>query len=153
MTWYADEVLAASSPRVLQAIASNAMLAPFAYHLKPPLDHEWHTPGVIHGLPEGGLVVVRPICDVTPNDSPADWYARPALDWSSLTGFSNAKLVVDPTVIAERCNVVLEPAPPVGLLHFLRDLADETESIFVFYSCRMWGGEVEQEYAWIFGGK
>src|SRR3954464_9041072 len=92
MTWYAKEILASGSDAVIQAIRGDILLAPFAYHLAEPLDYAWHTPEVVHGLPPGGLVVVRPICDATPDESPAGWYGEPFLDWRCVSGPADSRL-------------------------------------------------------------
>lgn len=55
-------------------------------------------------------------------------------------------------------NVLDEPdsvdfeKPPVGLLRFLGDLHDTCHVPVTYYACRMWGGDVEEEAAWIFAG-
>mgnify|MGYP003575252130 CR=1 FL=1 len=58
MTWYADEILLRASPTALECVGRSG-LAPFAYHLKSLHDHHWHSPDIKHGLPEGGLLVIR----------------------------------------------------------------------------------------------
>src|SRR5947208_12379304 len=86
MTWYADEVIALATPEAVRAIRSDTLLAPFSYHLTNPLEYAWHTPEVVHGLPEEGLLVIRPVCDATPDEGPVDWYDEPFLDWLSFSG-------------------------------------------------------------------
>ena len=137
MTWYADEVIATASARVLRAVGSAPVLAPFAYHVTNPLEHEWHSAEVVHGLPENGLVVIRPVCDPTPDESPADWYGEPVLDWHSFDDQADSTVMIDRTQVAESCSISLEVLPPAGLLSYLKGLALETQSTFVFYSCSM----------------
>lgn len=151
MTWYADQVMATASSGVIRAVRADPVLRPFAYHLTNPLDHEWHSAEVVHRLPENGLVVLRPVCDATPDEYPADWYGEPVLDWHSFVDRTDAVPMIDRARVAESCSVASEAVPPIGFLSYLKRLALETQSTFVFYSCSMWGGDVECEYAWLFG--
>jgi len=83
--------------------------------------------------------------------SPADWYGGPVLDWHSFVDRADSVAMIDRTRLAESWSTALEVIPPIGLLSYLKGLALETQSTVVFYSCSMWGGDVEREYAWIFG--
>lgn len=62
MTWYAQEILLRATPAALQAVRGSALLAPFAYHLHSLQDIDWYLPEHRHGLPQGGLLVIRPVC-------------------------------------------------------------------------------------------
>jgi len=151
MTWYADQVMATASPGAIRAFRADPVLRPFAYHLTNPLDHAWHSAEVIHRLPEHGLLVLRPVCDATPGESPADWYGEPVLDWHSFVHRADAVPMIDRIRVAESCSLAPEAVPPNSFLSHLKRLALETRSTFAFYSCSMWGGDVECEYAWVFG--
>jgi hypothetical protein len=151
MTWYANEILASGSDAVIRAIGRDSLLAPFAYHVAEPLDHAWHTSEVVHGLPTGGLVVVRPVCDATPDESPADWYGEPVLDWRCVSGPADSRISALLARLAEATSRSIDNLAPIGLLSRLKSLAKETASPFVFYDCSMWGGDIECEYAFVFG--
>jgi len=158
MTWHADEILTLGNPAVLRAVADDPLLAPFAYHLTEPLDHEWHVPDVVHGLPDTGLVVVRPVCAATADgDTPDsflgepveyDWYEEPVLDWLRFSGETDSELLALRARVAE-ARLDPENVPPAAFLSHLRQLARKTEAPFLFYSCSMWGGDVETEYAFV----
>ena len=151
MTCYADEVIALATPEAVRTVRFDPLLAPFSYHLTHPLQHDWHTPEVAHGLPEEGLLVIRPICDATPDEGPADWYGEPVLDWLSFSGQASTSPQIDRERVVKDCSVSIESLPPPSLLSRVKCLAAETQTPFLFYSCFMWGGEIEREYAWIFG--
>lgn len=121
MTWYADEILTVGTPAAIRAIADDGLLAPFAYHLREPLDHDWPVPEVVHGLPERGVVVVRPVCATTPGDSPVDWYGEPVLDWQRFSGETDSELLALRARAAEARHG-LETVPPAAFLAHLRHL-------------------------------
>src|SRR5262245_39748944 len=147
MTWHADEVIAPVSAEVIRAVGSDSLLAEFAYHLTDPLEHDWHTPGAIHRLPAGGLLVVRPVCD----ESSADWYGEPVLDWRAFPARATPPPLVDRARVAESCGVEPDAVVAEPPLSYLKALAVKTGRPFVFYSCSMWGGDIDIEYAWVLG--
>lgn len=151
MTWFAHEVIAQATPEVLLTVRSNRQVSLFSYHIAHLLEHEWHTPEVVHGLPEGGLVVIRPVCDITPDESPADWYNEPLLDWCTFPERVSPTLEIDRGRVAEDCGLNIDCLPPPAFLAQLKEFAARTQSTFLFYSCFMWGGDIEIEYAWVFG--
>jgi hypothetical protein len=150
MTWYADEVIARATPEAVRTFVSDALLAPFSYHLANPLEHPWHTPELVHGLPPEGLLVVRPVCDATSDADPAEWYGEACLDWQSFSGRTDEPLQIDRERVAKECSMSVEDLPPHSLLQQLKSLAATSGTTVLFYSCFMWGGDVEREYAWIF---
>jgi len=151
MTWYADEIFAVATAEVLQAIRADALLAPFSYLLSEPFDFAWHKPEVAHGFPKAGLLVIQPVCGADPDEYKTSWYREPILDWHSFSERSSLALEIDPMRVSEECSIDAEALPPRALLGHLKYLARETRTPFVFYSCAMWGGDVEAEYAWVFG--
>jgi hypothetical protein len=151
MTWYADEIFAPASAEVLHAIRADALLAPFSYLLSEPFDFEWHRAEVAHGFPKPGLLVIQPVCGADPDEYKTRWYREPILDWHSFSERSNLPLEIDPKRVGEECSLNIETLPPRALLGHLKHLATETRRPFAFYSCAMWGGDVEVQYAWVFG--
>ena len=152
MTWYAHEVIAPGSQEVVRLVEGNPMLAPFAYRLHGPLEHAWPRPEVAHGFPETGLVVVRPVCDLADDD--AEWYGEPVLDWGLLHGsepWTETSSPLDPAAVAHACGVNDAFFPPESFLSFLQALATRAEATLLFYSCAMWGGDLESEYAFVLG--
>jgi hypothetical protein len=148
VTWYAHEVIAPGSPKVARIVAGDPMVAPFAYHLHGPVEHAWHSPDVAHGFPGTGLIVVRPVCDLV--DGVAEWYGEPVLDWKSLRA-TDTSSPLDLTAVAQAGGVNDALLPPESFLSFLQALASRADATLLFYSCSMWGGDIEAEYAFVIG--
>ena len=129
----------------LAALRGDSLLAPFAYHVRGALEHDWHRPDVEHGLPEEGLVVVRPIC----GPEVAAWYGEPVLDWSRLKG--SAPLSCEPSRRAAEYGLSDAVFPPATALSFFKGLSERVGVTIVFYGCATWGGDIEAEYAFVFG--
>lgn len=146
MTWCAHEAITRGSEPVLAVLRSDPLLAPFTYLVRDPLEHDWHPPHVAHGLPEDGLAFLRPVC----GPEEAGWYGEPVLDWRSLRG--TADLSYDPSTIVRQHGLLEALLPPAGALSFFKSLSNRTAAPLVFYGCSMWGGDVEAEYAFAFGG-
>jgi hypothetical protein len=142
VTWFADEVIAPANRRVLRAVEADPLLAPFAYHLTAP--------GVFENCPEEGLVVIRPVCDSSPDDFPAAWYNEPVLDRQSFQQCDCPPLLIGIDRVAEICSCEPTDLPPVSLLAYLKAFAARTQSTIIFYSCFMWGGDIETERVWVF---
>ncbi len=148
MTWYAHEVIAIGSQEVARVVAGDPMLAPFAYRLHGPLEHAWHRPEVAHDLPDTGLIVVRPVCE--PAGDGAEWYGEPVLDWGSMRAVDTSA-PLDPVAVAQACGVNSAFFPPETFLSFLQALATRADATLLFYSCSLWGGDIESEYAFVLG--
>lgn len=101
-----------------------------------------------HGFPETGLIVVRPVCDADADG--AEWYGEPVLDWG-LPRAADTSSPLDLADVARACGVIEALLPPESFLSFLQALATRTEATLVFYSCTMWGGDIESEYAFVLG--
>ena len=150
MTWYESEILIKATPPALEAVRSHGLLKNHAYYVENVADHVWHTPKVVHGLPEEGLLVIRPLA--APGDHAAEWFDQPILPWTELPAIRNPRWKLTPEVVR---GLIPESEdtdfPPQKVLELLYELRTKAESPIVYYSCFMWGGDVELESAWILG--
>lgn len=140
MTWYAHHLFAPGKPAVLEALAADARLAPFLYHVPGVKDFPWFKPEFAHGLGLHGLAVVRPVAQ--PDSSAAQWYQEPVLDWAAFGG--------DPRPCPGLPEGYAEQVPPEGFLRFCEDFSRKLAEPLIFHSCFCWGGDVEFDAAWVF---
>lgn len=145
MTWYGDYLYCEARDEVLAALAAS-WLKSAVHHVVEPLDHEWYTPGVEHGLPDGGLVAVRPVGEPGPS-----WYGTPVLSWRGYPRGDRPPAAVPPSRVKPALGEHKRFAPPAGYLAWARELAARTNTSVVCYYAFMWGGDTEYEYAWVFG--
>lgn len=152
MTWRADEVMIRASRAAVQAVRADALLSPFAHLLPNVLRNPSGATGPrpVDYLPPEGLLVLRPIGNVTHDDT-LSWYQEPVLDWGAFPGPGDARFEADRLRVAEATDMAAESLPPTTMLAYLSDLARRTQSALLVYSCSMWGGDVESEQAWVIG--
>lgn len=145
MTWYAQEILLRATPAALQAVRNSALLAPFAYHLHSLQDIDWYLPEHRHGLPQGGLLVIRPVCAAAAQG--AQWHEEAILDTVSLPlnpGTLHCLQADIATLLADQ--VPETSLPSVHLRSMLATLAKQLHETVVYYACGMWGGDLDFEY-------
>lgn len=149
MTWYADEILLRATDETVARVMAEAALAPFAYHVANIDDFTWHSPGHYHELPEGGLLVVRPVGRPAAHQR---WYGEAVLDWSSLRPKGQVEDVQLASGADEQLRLVLEDedVPPRAFRTFLSELAQDLRVPLMYYSCSMWGGDVDSEYCLVY---
>ncbi len=149
MTWYADEILLRATDEAIARVRADAALAPFAYHVTSLDDFTWHSPSHYHALPEGGLIVVRPVGRPSAHQR---WYGEEVLDWSAL----RAKGQGDDSALAPEVDARLgaqledEDMPPRTFRVYLSVLAQSLRAPLIYYSCSMWGGDVDSEYCLVY---
>lgn len=150
MTWYADEILLRATDDAVARIRADVTLAPFAYHVANLDDFTWHSPGHYHELPEGGLLVVRPVGRPVAHQR---WYGEAVLDWSSLKPEGKVEDVQLAPDADERLRLELEDedVPPRAFRTYLSELAQDLRAPLMYYSCSMWGGDVDSEYCLVYG--
>ncbi len=149
MTWYADEIILHATPAAVQAVRSSTQLAPFAYHVRSLDGHEWYRQEQEHGLPEGGLLVVRPVCGRSSHGF--DWHDADVLDWDELPRDREGDVFLDPTVtqlLGEYLND--ESLPPPQLRTTVAALAARLGQPALYYGCGMWGGDIDYEYSLVY---
>lgn len=150
MTWYASQIMTLGTPAVISTVKRSSLLSDHAFHVTNPLDHKWHTPEVMHNVPPEGLVFIRPICD--PADHIAEWYDHDILSWEQFEHADGCEVELGPQAIARRRpEWTTSLFPAVEVLRVAKKLSAVTSTPVAFYYCFCWGGDVEVEYAWIFG--
>lgn len=145
MTWYADEIILCASDKALAEVVGCWQLSPFAYHIRSLAGHEWYRSEQQHGLPEGGLLVLRPVCG---NSSYGlEWHGTSILDWVTLPFDSLTESLLDDSV-TQRLGEYLdeESAPPLRFRQAVATLARRLDQPVLYYGCGMWGGEIDYEY-------
>lgn len=153
MTWFASQIMTTGTARSLAAVRCNPLFQKNTFHVKNPLDHNWHRPEVIHDVPSEGILFIRPICE---RDSyEAEWHEadEAILSWDQFEGLNGADIMVNPEDVKQRFpQIEWFRFPPAQVLRVAKQLYLETQNSVVFYSCFFWGGSIEIEYAWIFDG-
>ena len=145
MTWYAHEILLRATPAALAAIHASAQLAPFAYHLRSLDQVQWYRPEHRHGLPEGGLLVIRPVCCA--EDRCAQWHGEPFLDTTSLPPRPEVAPLLQADIATPLADQLSETSlPAMSLRGTSAALAQQLQEPVVYYACGMWGGDVDFEY-------
>ncbi|MBO9880716.1 hypothetical protein [Xanthomonas sp. D-109] len=149
MTWYADEIILRASDAALKAISASSHLAPFAYHIQSLDGHEWYRQEQLHALPDGGLLMIRPVCGRSSHG--VDWHGVAALDWAELPFDSIAEVLLD-TSVAQQLSEYLdeESIPPLQLRKAIASLAAHLNQPVLYYGCGMWGGSVDYEYSLVY---
>ena len=145
MTWYAHEILLRATPAALAAIHANTQLAPFAYHLRSLDQEQWYLPEHRHGLPEGGLLVIRPVCCA--KDRCAQWHGDTVLDTALLPLMPEMAPLLQADIATPLADQLSEASLPTqSLRSTLAALALQLQEPVVYYACGMWGGDVDFEY-------
>ncbi|MEH6422181.1 hypothetical protein [Pseudomonas sp. CGJS7] len=163
MTWFADEILIPATAQAVQRIVADPLLAPFAYWVRDLDDHPWHAEEHRHGLPEGGLIAIRPVRDTRGDEGDDSWYGTPSLEWSSLRpkheqgpepdriGRRLAMYLLEctsgETPAADTVPEDVDSLPPPSLRRYLSELAAELSLPVLYHSACFWGGAVEYEYS------
>jgi len=150
MTWYADEILLRATPKSLGAIAAEPALAAHAYHVTSLEGFPWFNPKWFHALPAEGLLVLRPVCGVKSHG--AEWHGTRILEWNSLSLESSVQFEPDPLVTAQLAEYLDEDSlPPLRLRRAVAAISAQVEEPVFYYACGMWGGDIDYEYALMYG--
>lgn len=149
MTWYADEIILGASPAALKAVEASPQFASFAYHVRSLAGHDWYRPEQVHDLPEEGLLVIRPLCGT--GSEGFEWHGGSVLDGEALPYDSSAHEMLD-ALVSQRLADYLgaDSIPPQALRKAAATLASGLDQPVMYYSCAMWGGDIEYEYALIY---
>jgi len=132
-------------------LSSHPVISQGLYFVDTLEGYRWCQPGIAHGLPPGGLVVVRELCQ---NGSyEAKWFGADALPWSGIKGDAPCDVLMKPISpdVTSEVGDFQEAAPTVGSLKFFKALSQASESPVVYYRHHTWGGDTEYEEAWLFG--
>jgi hypothetical protein len=150
MTWYADEIICRATPEALAAIAAEPSLSAHAYHVTSLDDFSWYRPEFRHSLPDGGLLVLRPVCGAESHG--AEWHGTPILDWNSLPLEPSARFEPDPAVTARLTEYLDgDSLPPMKFRQAVAEISSRIGARAVYYACAMWGGDIDYEYSLMYG--
>lgn len=149
MTWYATEILARCNPALLEAVRSNPILAAHSYLIHEPVDYSINGSEGTFTPPDGGLLVIRPVCD--PETHCAEWHDSPVLSWHTLAGSADIEAIRPQALGAHIDSELVNELPPPTFFAYLKKLSNETNARLAFFYCFMWGGDTEVEYLWLFG--
>jgi hypothetical protein len=139
MTWYAHEIICQPTPEILAELRAHPVLSKGIYWVRDLDDFQWFRPEVRHGLPEDGLVIVRPVSSPQGFEGCYDDKV-PILSWHLDSIVTDEKSEAEDQVFN----------PPDTLKHFLRNLSRKTSSVTAFYQCVMWAGIVDWETSWVY---
>lgn len=154
MTWYANFVFAEPKPTAISKFCTVSEISNGLYFVQDLDDYVWFDERVRHGLPSRGLLVGREICH--PESHAASWHGEQAISWNVFRGLDIYEVIQPELVISfekdtsER-GYLEEVLPPLPFLRFLKWVNVTTKSIVSFYYGATWGGDTEEEYAWVFG--
>lgn len=153
MTWFANYIFAEPKPSVISEFCNVPEVSNGLYLVKNLDSFKWFDPSVRHGLPPGGFLVGREICN--PEASAAEWHDDEIIAWHSFAGPEHIRVIEPRGVISREVDKVErahlnEVLPPIEFLRFLKSISLNTGSVVGFYSCATWGGAIEEEFAWVF---
>ena len=153
MSWCASHIYFQHRPGVIEALRNHTLLSRGLYHVDDLSNFPWHDPLIEHGLPEGGLIVVRELAGKSTIDP--ELFVTDALDWDGFDGSGAALPTLLPTIafsgIEEEENYDVEPPPE--LLGTLKSVSQTTGAKGAYYYHVTWAGQTECEVAWIFSGE
>lgn len=144
MTWYANRIYLNATPEVLVRLRAEPPLVGHVFLLTGTLPASWQSDAGAVALPEGGLVVVKEVCQ--PGD-PSGWYPPDAVvSWHALRGSPDIN-IIDGAHIGD---IDEDQKPPAAFLRFLKGIHTAMGVPVTYYCGRMWGGSFDGEFAWAF---
>ena len=153
MTWFANYIFAEPKPSVISEFCNIPEVSNGLYIVDDLNDFQWPDSSVCHGLPPGGFLISREICNLEAHA--AGWYNDKAISWNVFIGPENIKVIEPSVIISTELDEselahLKEALPPIEFLRFLKSINLNTGSVVGFYYCATWGGDIEEEFAWIF---
>jgi hypothetical protein len=149
MTWYADEIIMLASDAAIAEVQRQLLLREHAFHVRTLDGHDWHRPDIAHGLPNGGLIFIQPVCDTSSHG--ASWHDLPILDWASLQPNDDFDGSLDAAATGKLSDYLGDASqPPMALRLFLTQLAKKLSQPVMYYACGMWGGDIDYEYCLVY---
>jgi hypothetical protein len=174
MTWYAQQLFAEPRENVLSALRTHPNLRDSLYYI--PHLQEWESEEtVVDGFllndtghenlyrtvrhnarfPVGGLLVAREFFG-SENDHCKEWFGKDAVNFDALdicTPMATDPVMDYATIFVDAPEWWPEVAPPTAFLNELRSIAFSTKTVTAYYTCRMWGGDVECDVGWVWDGE
>lgn len=146
MTWYAHAIYGPWSEGLAKDLSGT--FTGFMYHVKSLEKRDWWKPDIKHGLPPGGLLAIQP---VGPSEGHAfeSWYQEPFFNWTQVPQTTTrtdglSSNLLDPTGEEQSRHV------PAKFLDYLAHQSRRRNVPIFYYHCSTWGGDVEEEFAWVF---
>jgi hypothetical protein len=141
MTWAAEKIYAEGRGKLIAALSARPPLASGLYHLRDLDPVHWFRRRQRHGLPSGGLGVIR-----APDDPQS---VAPA----PRGGFSSELPTDAPGVDVDLATRLAPKGSPDPFLRYPKWLAGETGGVTAFYQAATTWGEDDRESAWVFDGE
>jgi hypothetical protein len=150
MTWYAGRIYAEPNPELRAALCANAALADHLYLLTDLPELNKHNVIKVDLLGRNDLIVAREVFaeDSREANFPGVVTWDKVVAGSSLVISANT-IIIEPTTIFTKADP-LDLKSLTNMLHYLKQLSLDTKAVLTFYYCFMWGGDVEEEWAWVF---
>jgi hypothetical protein len=148
MSWFANNLYAKRTQALEDALRTE--FPGSVYRIDNLKSYSWWRPEIIHGVPDGGLLSVRPFSNGDTDCYLHKWYDESFLNWNKYANFGEAEppLRIPPEVLG----IDDDTLPPPGFLRYLRHLSKANDTPLLYYQCFMWGGSVETEFAFVYFG-
>lgn len=175
MTWYAQQVFAEPHPLVIDAFRGLPGFGKALYyipHLKDFQCEDQIVDGMIMEgdemvpllrtiqrgpqLPANGLLIARELCASDADSDSTEWFGEDAIAWDSLVDqtLAPADSLLDMSkVFLDAPDWWANQAPPPSVLSRFKQIAETTKTAVGYFSCNMWGGDVESAFGWIWDGR
>ena len=153
MTWFASHIYFPATESLVRVFQADHVMRRGLYVVDGLRGVDWYGPEHRHGLPSGGLGVIRELVSANEDEFAFDWFGDDALSWDSFSDETDGVALISASHAFEgREDEGYPPntVPPAGLLARLKGIATETAVPVAYYFHFTWGGDTEQEVAWVF---
>jgi hypothetical protein len=163
MTWFASQIYAEPTPKVIAILSTYPTLSRGLYLLKGPLHHNWPNSNYVrHTFPADGLLVVREVCNPDQCKNPhtdrveVDFHRENAISWANIDGPGEIDVILPLELPAQAGDkiITMNPTPsypPKTLLRFLKHINMLTNTVITYYHHETYANwQYEQEFAWVF---
>jgi len=161
MTWFASQIFANPTQKVLDIFSSQPVLSKGLFLLQGTLNHKWSMPQWDeHGFPPNGLLVVREVCNPKRQENPitkrieVDWHGENAISWADFKSPAGIDVIFPPTLLPGHYQKYgsLPSYQPTSFLRFLKHFSTLTNTTVTYYHHETYSmREYDVEFAWIFG--
>lgn len=147
MPWMASQIFARPQDEVLGAFRAETALQGHIYLVDKMETNPWPSDECRHGIPAGGLVVVKEIrwWEYEDEDEGDPGQAVPADELARSPDAVPVQNLILPPALFEKADASLK-----GVLSYLKSLSQKTRSPIAFFFCDMHGGTIVTAYLWVF---
>lgn len=151
MSWHASHIYIQYDPRVLDFLKKHPLFSTGLYLVDNLEGVVWPDKSLEHGLPEGGLIVVR---ELESPDDHCEEFETTSLNWHdpSLAEYPAPNLILKDVFSSTPEDEYVLAEPPNNLLGCLKGIAQVYGVKVAYYFHETWGGQTETELAWTFTG-